>query len=49
MKELEIAKDLLELALKVAPVEWLKAYLDESAVKAANVAADLAEKEKFGA
>ena len=49
MKELEIAKSLLELALKLAPVEILKGYLDEEAVKAANIAADIAEKEKFGA
>lgn len=49
MKEIEIAKSLLELALKLAPVEILKGYLDESAVVAANAAADLAEKEKFGA
>lgn len=48
MKELEIAKSLLELALKLAPVEILKGYLDEVAVIAANAAADLAEKEKFG-
>jgi len=48
VKELEIAKSLLELALKLAPVELLKGYLDEAAVKAANLAADLAEKEKFG-
>lgn len=49
MKELEIAKSLLELALKLAPVEILKGYLDEAAVISANAAADIAEKEKFGA
>lgn len=49
MKELEVAKSLLELALKLAPVEILKGFLDAHAVTAANVAADVAEKEKFGA
>lgn len=48
MKELEAAKKLLELALEFAPVEILKAYLDEKAVIAANLAADVAEEVKFG-
>lgn len=48
MKELEAAMALMELALKFAPVDVLKKYLDDFAVKAANLAADIAEKEKFG-
>ena len=48
MKEIELAKKLLELALQFAPVSVLRGFLDEAAVKAANLAADVAEAEKFG-
>lgn len=48
MKELQLAEELMRLALKLAPASYLKDFLDKEAVIAANLAADLIEKEKFG-
>lgn len=47
-KALDLAMRLMELALDLAPVEVLRAKLDDAAVRRQNAIADLAEDVKFG-
>ncbi len=48
MSPLEIAEFLVDLLLKLVGASTAKDMLDQRAVIAANAAADLAEREKFG-
>lgn len=43
------ARALVEQGLELVPVEALRRYLDDAAVRRANAAADLASLAKFGA
>lgn len=43
------ARALIEQGLELVPVETLRRYLDDEAVRRANIAADLASIAKFGA
>lgn len=48
MSPLQLAEALLDLILKLVGANTAKDLLDQRAVVAANAAADLAEKAKFG-
>lgn len=45
---LDAARSVVELLLSLVDVSTAKQLLDEAAIKRANLAADLAEKLKFG-
>ena len=45
---LDIVRMLLDLVLKLIPVDVARAELDEAAIRRAHAVADLAEKAKFG-